>query len=324
MKSRLTTKILESIPSHIKPITYLMDTLDIGRESAYRRVRGEIPFTFDEVSKLSLDLDFSIDEVINAGKISRTFLDLLTRQPEADVSFTEMFRKYGHIIDHLEENDSAVMIASLNRLPLCLLTTNDTLFKFYYLNYLYQLSGDEAFEKVSFSNMTLPPDVVSLKEKFIAQLMNVHQFMFVISKSLFLTICREIQYFYNRKFISDNDVVILQNALYDLLDTVKKTIQSGTSSFDTRYFFYLSYMDISANSACLTCGDDVVAQFWIYGSNFIEVRNQEVCYMYKEWFEYLKKYTVMISTSNEMFQIKFFDLQRSYIENITKEFSYFE
>jgi hypothetical protein len=57
-KDALTTKILDSIPKNIKPIEYLIKILDISKESAYRRLRGEIPFTFEEMSKLSLDLDF--------------------------------------------------------------------------------------------------------------------------------------------------------------------------------------------------------------------------------------------------------------------------
>jgi len=324
MKSRLTEKIEENIPPQYKAIPYLMDILDIGRESAYRRLRGEIQFSFEEVAKLAYNLGFSLDEIINGEKINRTFLDFLVRHPDPIDSFIDMFKKYTHIIDYVTETDHAVMIASVNRLPLYLMSTNDALFKFYYLNYLYQLQGDEVFTTCSFSNVNFPPEVVAIRERFAEQLINIRQFVFVVSKGLFLNVCREIQYFYNRNFLSKKEVSILQDALFELVESMKKTMQNGESIFDTRHLFYLSYMDISANSACVSFGEDVIAQFWIYGPNFIEVRNQEVCYMYKEWFEYLKRYAVMISMSNEMFRIKFFDMQCRYIENVTKEFSYFE
>jgi hypothetical protein len=300
-----------------------METLDIGRESAYRRVRGEIPFTFDEVSKLSLELGFSIDEAINGGNINRTYLDLLTNQSDPEVAFLQMFRMYNHFIEHMEKNDKAIIYAMQNRLPLSILTTNELLFKFYYFKYIYQSSGD-SFDKSSFSDMVVPAKIVSLREQFLSRLSNIHQFVFIITKSVFLTICRGIQYFYNRKLISDEEVILLQNALYDMLEKIENTIQSGVSDLGVKHYFYLSFMDIESNSACITYGDNIVSQFWIYSSSFVEIRNQEVCYMYKEWFESMRKYAMMISMSNEMYQTKFIEQQRKYIESITKEFSYFK
>src|SRR5215510_8773831 len=72
----LSTKILESIPENIKPIEFLTELLNIGKESAYRRMRSEIPFTFEEITKLALELDFSVDEIIGKNKEERIFLDL--------------------------------------------------------------------------------------------------------------------------------------------------------------------------------------------------------------------------------------------------------
>ncbi|MDR1516511.1 MAG: hypothetical protein LBS52_00170 [Dysgonamonadaceae bacterium] len=324
-KQLLVKRILEGIPSYVKPISYLMDTLDLGRESAYRRLRGEIPFTFEEVSKLSVDLDFSVDEIINEGKTSRTHIDFLLNHPEPDVSFSQMFRKYIHIVSHVSENEEAEMFASLNRLPLYMISTNDILFKFHYVNYRYRLLGNDALTAGSFLDVNLPSDVISIRDKFLEQMQRINEFRFIVSRSLFLNICREVQYFYNRKFISDEELEILQNTLHNLVETMRETVRTGRNDlFNTQHIFYLSYMDISANSSCVMTKNDIVSQFWIYGAHFIEVRNSEVCYMYKEWFEYLKKYSVMISISNEMYQIKFFDLQHRYIDNIVKDFSYFE
>ena len=47
------TKILDIMPENLKPVTLLMDVLDIGKESAYRRLRGEKPFSMEEIYKLS-------------------------------------------------------------------------------------------------------------------------------------------------------------------------------------------------------------------------------------------------------------------------------
>ena len=57
-------KILAQIPPSMKPVDYISDILDIGKESAYRRLRGEMSFTLDEVIKLSVELRVSLDEIV--------------------------------------------------------------------------------------------------------------------------------------------------------------------------------------------------------------------------------------------------------------------
>jgi hypothetical protein len=70
MSKLLTTKNIAAIPKSIKPRDYLMKKLSISKESAYRRMRNKVPFTFEEVVTISLDLGFSLDEI--AGKNTLT------------------------------------------------------------------------------------------------------------------------------------------------------------------------------------------------------------------------------------------------------------
>jgi len=65
LNKKITETILKHIPRHIKPVPYLMSFLDLGRLSTYRRLKGEIPFTVDEILKLSKEFGFSIDKIIS-------------------------------------------------------------------------------------------------------------------------------------------------------------------------------------------------------------------------------------------------------------------
>ena len=50
MLEKSNAALIEAIhahtPQHSNPASLLMDMLNIGREAAYRRLRGEVPFTF--------------------------------------------------------------------------------------------------------------------------------------------------------------------------------------------------------------------------------------------------------------------------------------
>ncbi len=58
----LTTIIKERIPKGQNLANYLTDALCLGKEAVYRRLRGEVAFTINEVALLSNKLGISIDQ----------------------------------------------------------------------------------------------------------------------------------------------------------------------------------------------------------------------------------------------------------------------
>ncbi|MFV0328965.1 MAG: helix-turn-helix domain-containing protein, partial [Dysgonomonas sp.] len=57
-------KIIDSIPPNMKLAEFLMDKLGLCKESAYRRIRGDVAFTIEQIMHVSLELGFSIDELV--------------------------------------------------------------------------------------------------------------------------------------------------------------------------------------------------------------------------------------------------------------------
>ncbi len=53
----------EKFPPKGQLADMLMDTLYIGKEAIYRRLRGEVPFTFQEAAIISKELGISLDRI---------------------------------------------------------------------------------------------------------------------------------------------------------------------------------------------------------------------------------------------------------------------
>jgi hypothetical protein len=51
--------------------------------------------------------------------------------------------------------------------------------------------------------------------------------------------------------------------------------------------------------------------------------NQEVCNMQKKWIEAIKKYSILVTLSNEILQAEFINKQVKYLNNLTSEIVYF-
>lgn len=85
----------DRLPSGQNLANFLTDTLCIGRESVYRRLRGEVAFTIDEVAQISCKLGISIDQIIGNHLYNRVTFDMnLLRSANAIESYYEIIDRY--------------------------------------------------------------------------------------------------------------------------------------------------------------------------------------------------------------------------------------
>jgi hypothetical protein len=318
----LTSKILDNIPQSIKSINYLIDKLNISRESAYRRLRGDIPYSFEEITNLSLDLGFSVDEVIGMSNGKRIFFDLQTdRSANPEESFLAMFVEYSKFVDIAKMAENVEIFISNNRINLFLLAKYDFLFKLYYYKWIHQTSCVSINK--SFSEITVPEEIMSIRNEFLPKLINFTRANFIIDRDIFLTLVREIQYYYNRKLISDVEIILLKQELLELLNSMELLMQLGINENGSTYNFYLSLLDVETNTINISYDNNMASLYWLYSANAVVIKNQEICFMHKKWLESLKKYSVLITQSNEILQAEFLNKQREYIENINNDLFYY-
>ena len=61
-------ELRKKIPQGAKLTNTLVDMLYIEREAVYRRLRGEVPFTFMEVMTIAKELGISLDNLTEQNK----------------------------------------------------------------------------------------------------------------------------------------------------------------------------------------------------------------------------------------------------------------
>jgi hypothetical protein len=317
----LNVEILRKVPQKLKPIEYLVDKLSISKESAYRRMRGEIPFSFEEIAILSLDLGFSVDEVIGNNREDRIFFDLISKR-KSEESFLSIFQEYSNFTELICKAEDKKMIVSINRLSLCMMLRYDSLFKLFYYKWLHQMS--DVCINQSFSELVIPQEILDIRDKYKKSILSLDKLNFIIDKELFLSTVREIQYYYGRKLLSEQEVLLLKQDLIHLLANLESLMQKGCNENSCEYNFYLASLDVEANTVWISYDSHIASHFWLYPVNPVILNDQKISEMHKKWLESLKKYSVLITQSNEILQTKFIDRQRKHIENITNDLTYYE
>jgi len=316
-RSTIATKILSSIPPRVKPIDYLMEALNISRESVYRRIRGDISFTFEEIAKLSVELKFSIDELINKDTPSRIIFDLHVNgaNDPSDVFITR-FNQCFQCINNLPSNKEIESVMVLNHIPANFIIFFNHLFKFTYYRWMHQ--NQESSLKYFYANVTLPDELIEMQKKAIGSSKSFQNNILIFDPNIFPNLIREIQYYYKRKLITTNDFLLIREDLLGLVDMMESIAQTGYNAAEAKYNFYLSSLNIEASSQYIKCEEQVKSLFFVNVIEPVAVNNPTLCAIHKKWLDSIRKYATLITQSNEILQVRYFNKQRAFIEELTE------
>jgi len=311
LNKRLIENVLKYIPKDRKPVFYLVNTLNISRESAYRRIRGDIPFTAAELIKLATLLEFSIDSIYEQEKQNHAFFDFSRMGKNSSNFFLLMLKKYNELFEKLGSAKKLDVTMALNTLPPPFYAGFPHLFKFSYYKWVHQ--DNEINRNMSLSEIVLPDEVVFLQKKMKGKIMMGNNVTVIFDMGIFLNLIKDIQYFYQRKLITDEELFLLKEDVLHLIEMYENIVQTGTYG-SARIQLYLSSLCVNSNTISYKYDDYVDPLFWVFTVNPVVIKNTEIVSMQMKWLNSLKRQSVLITLSNEIMQAEFFFQQREYID----------
>ncbi|MDR1681810.1 MAG: hypothetical protein LBS25_00255 [Candidatus Symbiothrix sp.] len=320
LNNEVVKTILEYLPSNIKPIDYLMELLHISRESAYRRMKSQIAFSFEEIALLSKVLKFSVNDIIGVKQnIERIFFDLHPKQPTSNIqtNFLLMYEEFLSLAKEMNKASQSELIVSSCCLPLSFIAQYESLFKLFYCKWLHQ--SNQTPVNCMYSKICLSPEMNVLRTQFAEEIKHNRNTTFVLDRNFFLPFIREVQY-YGKLFLMTNDEInTLKTDLLALVDILSGVVQKGDNAFGTTCDIYVSFIDIEINSAYINYDEQTVSQYCIHGINSIFIPNDNLCLQHRAWFYYLKKSSMLITQSNEIRQLQFLNKQRELIGTVSEK-----
>jgi len=311
LNKRLVENVLKHIPENKKPVIYLVNTLNISRESAYRRMRGDIPFTVEELITLATKLEFSIDDVYDQEKQNHAFFDYSRMGKGATNFFLIMLKKYNELLEKISYSKKVEIMMAFNMLPPPFYSNFNNLFKFVYYKWLYQ--DTEINRNMLYSEIVLPDEIAILQKKLKKNILKNANVTFILDMGIFLNLIKEMQYFHQRKFITNDELLLLKEEMQHFIGFYEDMVQTGLHE-SAKIQLYLSTLCVNSNTVCYKYDDKVDPLFWIYTINPVVIQNAEFASMQLKWFNSLKRQSALITQSNEILQAEFFFQQREYID----------
>lgn len=296
MINELNTGLIEALKEKLPPKTnlanLLMDTLYIGREAIYRRLRGEVPFTLEEAALISRKLGVSLDKIVGVSFSANAVFDL-------------------NVVDH--DDPTTALGTSSNTIPQTLYLKHDLLSKFRLFKWMYQ---NKHIQCNHFENLKIPEKLVDTQREFVSLTQYIHSTDYIWDNMIFHHLVNDIKYFSDIHLISCEDIQRIKEELLVLVDELEELAMRGKTEAGNSVRIYVSHINFEATYSYLETSSLQLSMIRVYSINSITTQDSEMFNSLKDWIQSLKKFSTMISESGEMQRIQFFNRQREIINTL--------
>jgi hypothetical protein len=319
MKEELNLELIAAVSACLakgeRKVNRISDILDMGKESVYRRLRGEVFFTFNEAAKIAKALNISLDDMIGLRNIRRAVFDLsLMKMDNLFDKYYEVLDGYVEVYKVLKRDPASKVKLAFNSLPHMFVTPYPMLAKFQIFRWINQIRLHQNLTPLS--QLEMPEHVLKMQQLFKDEMCNASSTNYLLDENIFASFVRQVIYFAKLKLITPDEVAVIKEELLALLDDMELLSIRGTFPNGNEVLIYLSDFEFKQSVAYFECKEVTVCDLRLYTMNRVRSCNTKLCKIQNEWIESLKRYATLITQSGEIQRTEYIEKQREYVKNI--------
>jgi len=304
------------IPEQTKLVEILMNTLFMERGAIYRRLRGDVPFTFFEVVNIAEKLDISLNNFIYADSVHVDRFELTivdyTNMDELDY---KQWEDYVSLIASVKTADQSELAESSNVLPMTVYAKFDSLSRYFLFKYKYLFNESE--NRLSYGDVVIPDRLRQIYRSYFSMTKNFAKTIYIWDYLIFRYLVTDIRFFSDIKLISAEDILEIKNDLFALLDYIEEITLNGCFKETGKpVSFYISDINFSADYSYVQIDDFLMSHVRTFILNSVASTDQSSFRKTKTWIHSLKKSSTLITKSGTAFRAEFFEKQRKMISEL--------
>lgn len=303
----------QKTPEGVNTVNLLIDIFPMSKEAAYRRLRGQIDFTFEEVLKIARKLNISLDALIKPEDNQMYKVKVVHISED---SFMDDYIRW--------ETESLRAMKELRSFPEhYAFTVNSNISLLYLFNYemlsklriykwMYQCNSCSRLIKMS--ELIVSPKVIALEKMMLNELRHTRLY-FIYSQELIRSLVIDINYFRHLDLISGEEAARLKQEAFSLLDDMERDAILG-KNFDMPCTIYVTSVDFGNDIVLWNCSRFAKITFRLFGINHYSIDHPDAIREMKTWTDMLIKSSALISFSGEKERVDFFRRQRKILESL--------
>lgn len=317
--NEIHSRLLDVIKDRLQPnnvTNRLMDILCIGKEAIYRRLRGEVSFSLEEIAAISTQLGISIDDIIGSSSHANNRSFQLKTTAFVDPSPADYFqmREWIELFQKIVQSPNLEMGESGNIFDSALIYPYQYLSRFYHFKWQYQWRGKE--DAKHFQEIKIPKEHRELQLEHTRLSREVKNTYYIWDHMIFQYIINDISYFRDIQLIDDNDIANIKKDLLNFVDFLESIARKGCFETGNSIQLYISNTNSDATYNYYQCEFFNLAIIKAFTLNALASTNPRTTNEIKEWILSHKRQATLISESGEIQRISFFKKQREIIDTI--------
>lgn len=300
LNERLNETIKTHIPENVNPVHFLMDILNLSRESAYRRLRNEILYTMQEAGILASKLNFSIDDIFKGidGEIrSHTDVIKVTDLSPTD-NYVEMLKSTIEVFAGLEDRQFVKAFYVGNKIPNGMLLNFKMLAKLRYIRWIHQTHNLPINSR--FSEIIIPAQVEKVHNEYLELNNKIGHTTCVFDRNAIQAIINTIKFYYRINLLTNDEVKEMKKELLEMVMRFEAISRTGKSISGVETSLYISDLNIGTNILFFELKKGMSVHLLSSGKKPVISTHPKVCEEQKLWIDSLLKFSVLISKSNEI------------------------
>lgn len=323
MSEKLNAGLIEMLvadrPEYTNPAGFIAETLNIGREAAYRRLRGEVLFTFSEAAQLALKLNLSLDQAMGRVRAGNVLFQLQFND------FYSTLEKYNEVLERdirffrrVTPEPNTILATAGSMIPPEFFMRYEHMAKFKFFKWLYQHGLSDPNVR-TYEQLQVPESLVGSYDDYVRGAEGIKSTCYVFDNVGFKHWINAIRAFRAMHLISDESIRALLAELMQLLDLLEELTVKGRYPNGNKVMFYLSDIDLESAYSYLSTPGGVSCSLGIFSLNSLRTSDPDMLDLVKRWIQTQMRFSTLISESGELQRIRYFKRQRELLAEMERE-----
>lgn len=314
LQEKFISLIKEKIPGNL--VNTLMKMLPLTKEAIYRRLRGDVPFSFVEMSILSTYLAISLDNIADAVSIYRFkwYQFHVRNYDDFKPIDLDMSHNYVDVINIAAEDPNSEFGVAANMLPLHIGLLHLPIYRIYLLKWKYQF-GKTPKNELRYADIKVPEEEEKTYRKYLDAVRKIKYTFFIWDSSFLISLINDINYFHSVLIINREEMRMLKQELGRLLDTLEYYADNGKfEKTGNKIETYVSSLNFETTYTYLSGNNVYVSMSNAFCLGAFTSLDKDACEETKKWIQGLKNSSTLISGAAQRDKIIFFENQRDILE----------
>jgi hypothetical protein len=307
--------IRKKIPHKATLVHTVTDLLDIDIDAVYRRLRGEVSFSFSEMAIIARNMGISLDNIAGIENLqSKPAKMNFSRQVNPTEVDYEMFEGHVHLLKSIKDEPETKILEAGNIFPHYLYQDYEYLTRFHIFMWNQASSYGDARP---FHEITIPERLRALQKETCLYARHIKSTLYAFDHLIFQRLVTDIKYFARVRLIKEEDISLIKNDLTDFLNNLENLAVIGKhEETGNEVSIFISDITFDTNYSCLKSKNMRLTLFKTFKLNANLSLNDEVFNEACAWILSLQKMSTLISVSGEKIRATFFDAQRRIINTL--------